>query len=92
MKSKLKLRVDDIHLIFDEIPFSHCGLYVGDNNGMKQTFKVTEVTCSKCRDHANLDHNKPKKKSDLKRNRCRGSFMGKDSIISPGCLHRKILR
>jgi hypothetical protein len=36
------------HLMFQETPSSLCGLYLGNNSGMIQTFKLSEVTCKKC--------------------------------------------
>ncbi len=36
------------HLMFEETPFSLCGMYLGDNSGMQQTFKLSETDCKNC--------------------------------------------
>lgn len=50
------LKSKNIHLMLEESPFSFCDLYLGDNPGMKQTFKIEEVTCKKCRANASHRH------------------------------------
>lgn len=51
-KRQRNLKSKKTHLMHEENPFSFCDLYLGDNPGMKQTFKIEEVTCKKCRTNA----------------------------------------